>query len=151
MPREDAFDLDRFVAAQANVYADALAEIRSGRKRTHWMWFVFPQIDGLGSSATSRRFAIRNAAEAKAYLEHAILGPRLVECSQALLALDVKSATEIFGSPDDVKLRSSATLFAAVSEPGSVFEKVLGRFFGTPDARTLELLRRGPGAFERVD
>ena len=151
MPRNDAFDLDRFVAAQADVYQDALAEIRSGRKRTHWMWFVFPQIDGLGSSTTSRRFAITSAAEAKAYLEHPILGPRLLECCRALLELKRESATDIFGSPDDMKLRSSATLFAAVSEPGSVFEKILDRFFGTPDGQTLELLERRTPSAPAVD
>ena len=151
MPRNDAFDLDRFVAAQADVYQDALAEIRSGRKRTHWMWFVFPQIAGLGSSTTSRRFAITSAAEAKAYLEHPILGPRLLECCRALLDLKLGSATAIFGSPDDMKLRSSATLFAAVSEPGSVFEKILARFFGSPDSRTVELLKRRTSGAPAVD
>ena len=124
------------------MYDTALAEIRSGRKRTHWMCFVFPQIDGLGSSATSSHFAIKSAGEARAYLAHPILGPRLRECCEALLTLKTQSATEVFASPDDMKLRSCATLFAAVSGPGSLFEHVLGRFFeGGRDARTLELLR----------
>jgi uncharacterized protein (DUF1810 family) len=109
------------------------------------MWFIFPQLDGLGSSATSRRFAIKSAAEARAYLEHPVLGPRLVECCQALLQLNLTSATDVFGSPDDMKLRSCATLFASVAEQGSVFEQVLVRFFGAPDGRTLELLKGGAG------
>jgi uncharacterized protein (DUF1810 family) len=135
------YDLTRFVDAQDDVYDAALAEIRSGRKRSHWMWFVFPQIDGLGSSPTSRRFAIRNADEARAYLAHPTLGPRLLEAMHAVLASHGDSASAIFGSPDDLKLRSCASLFASVSEPGSVFERVLARFFGgVPDPRTTELL-----------
>ena len=137
MDSRDAFDLGRFVSAQEDVSDSALAEIRAGRKRTHWMWFIFPQIAGLGSSATSTRFAIKSAAEARAYLSHPILGPRLLECCTALLELESKSATEIFGSPDDMKLRSCATLFASVTEPGSVFERVLERFYGgSSDERT---------------
>jgi len=136
--------LNRFVEAQGDVYDAALAEIASRRKRSHWMWFIFPQIDGLGSSPTSRHFAIKSVDEAKTYLAHPLLGPRLLECMRAVLDGPGGSATEIFGSPDDLKLRSCATLFAAVSEPGSVFEQVLTRFFdGVPDARTLELLKRG--------
>jgi uncharacterized protein (DUF1810 family) len=140
----DTDALTRFLSAQnGGVYDAALAEIRSGRKRTHWMWFVFPQIDGLGSSTTSRHFAIRSADEAKAYLAHPVLGPRLLECMRAALDARGGSATDIFGSPDDMKLRSCATLFAAVSEPASVFEQVLARFFdGQPDSRTEELLQR---------
>jgi uncharacterized protein (DUF1810 family) len=141
MHSRDTFDLDRFVSAQEDVYDSAIAEIRAGRKRTHWMWFVFPQLRGLGSSPISRQFAIRSAAEARAYLAHPILGPRLLECCDALLRVNAGSANEIFGSPDDLKLRSCATLFASVSEPGSVFERVLGRFFdGAPDERTEALL-----------
>src|SRR5262245_37672204 len=97
----DPFDLDRFVRAQENVYAKALAEIRAGRKRSHWIWFVFPQIDGLGSSSMALQYAIKSLAEARAYLQHPILGPRLVECSEAACAVEGKSALEIFGSPDD--------------------------------------------------
>jgi uncharacterized protein (DUF1810 family) len=139
----DPFDLSRFVGAQEGVYDSALAEIRGGRKRAHWMWFVFPQLAGLGSSAISRQFAIRSAAEARAYLGHPILGARLVECCDALLRIDGGSAAEIFGSPDDLKLRSCVTLFASVSEHGSVFERVLKRFFGgVPDERTETLLRQ---------
>jgi uncharacterized protein (DUF1810 family) len=140
----DTFGLDRFVSAQEDIYDSALAEIRAGRKRTHWMWFVFPQLRGLGSSPISRQFAIRSAAEARAYLAHPILGPRLLECCHALLELKSTSATEIFGSPDDLKLRSCATLFAYVSEPGSVFERVLERFYGgVPDEKTVTLFRQG--------
>lgn len=143
MHSRDTFGLDRFVSAQEDVYDSALAEIRAGRKRTHWMWFVFPQLRGLGSSPISRQFAIRSAAEARAYLAHPILGPRLLECCHALLELKSTSATEIFGSPDDLKLRSCATLFAYVSEPGSVFERVLERFYGgVPDEKTVTLFRQ---------
>jgi uncharacterized protein (DUF1810 family) len=133
--------LERFVDAQRDVYTQALAEIRAGRKRTHWMWFIFPQIAGLGSSPTSQYFAIRDRAEARDYLGHPILGPRLVECAQALLDLGEVSAADVFGYPDDLKLKSSVTLFDAVSDPGSVFERVLDKFFaGTRDGRTVELL-----------
>jgi uncharacterized protein (DUF1810 family) len=138
---EDPFDLNRFVAAQADDYDRALSEIRAGRKRSHWMWYVFPQLDGLGSSPTARFYAIKNRDEARAYLDHPVLGPRLRECAEAAVAVEGKTATEVFGSPDDLKLRSSATLFAAVSPPGSVFERVLARYYdGQPDERTLQLL-----------
>jgi uncharacterized protein (DUF1810 family) len=131
-------DFVRFVLAQAHIYDDVLAELRTGRKRSHWMWFIFPQIQGLGSSEVSRRFAIARAADAREYLEHPILGPRLRECAALVLAIDGRSATEIFGRPDDLKLRSCATLFARVSPPGSVFHRLLDRFFaGKPDEATL--------------
>lgn len=137
----DPHDLARFVRAQERIYDTALAEIRHGRKRTHWMWYVFPQYLGLGFSATSKRYAIKSAAEAKAYLEHAVLGPRLIECAEAAVAVEARTAREVFGSPDDLKLRSSATLFAAVSPAGSVFERLLDKYFaGERDARTLALL-----------
>ena len=140
----DPHNLDRFLQAQAGVYEQALSEIRAGRKYTHWMWFIFPQFHGLGSSWTSRQYAIRSAAEAEAYLAHPVLGPRLVECAEAALAAEGRSAQDIFGSPDDLKLRSSATLFAAVSPPGSVFHRLLDRYFeGRPDVRTLALLDAG--------
>ncbi|HET8947540.1 MAG TPA: DUF1810 domain-containing protein [Candidatus Polarisedimenticolia bacterium] len=136
-----AHDLDRFLEAQEGVHARALDEIRSGRKRSHWMWFVFPQIAGLGMSATSQRYSIRDLAEAKAYLEHPVLGTRLVECAEAACGVEGRSALEVFGTPDDMKLRSCATLFAQVSPPGSVFHRLLDRYFqGTPDDRTLRLL-----------
>jgi uncharacterized protein (DUF1810 family) len=137
----DPHDLDRFVRAQEGDYERALAEIKGGRKRSHWMWYVFPQYDGLGFSATSTRYAIRSVAEAEAYLRHPVLGPRLVACAEAALGVEGRSAFEIFGSPDDMKLRSCATLFARVSPAGSVFERLLDKFFGgEPDAKTLRLL-----------
>jgi uncharacterized protein (DUF1810 family) len=138
---DDRYDLARFVRAQERDYGQALSEIRSGRKRSHWMWYVFPQFDGLGFSSTSRRYAIRSAAEAEAYLRHPVLGPRLVEIAEATAGIEGRSAFEVFGSPDDMKLRSCATLFAKVSPPGSVFERLLARYFGSePDAETLRLL-----------
>lgn len=137
----DPHDLNRFVLAQAGDYATALAEIRAGRKRSHWMWYIFPQFKGLGFSATSQRYAIGSAAEARAYLAHPLLGPRLVSCCEAVSGIAGRSATDIFGSPDDLKLRSSATLFASVSPPGSVFEKLIQIFFdGQPDPQTLRLM-----------
>jgi uncharacterized protein (DUF1810 family) len=138
---DDPHDLGRFVAAQAGVYAAALAELRAGRKRSHWMWFVFPQVAGLGSSAMARRYAIAGVAEARAYLGHPVLGPRLVECAEALIAIEERSAREIMGSPDDLKLRSCATLFARVAPPGSAFERLIDRYYGgEEDAATLRLL-----------
>jgi uncharacterized protein (DUF1810 family) len=139
---EHAFDLSRFVDAQQGLYERAVAEIRSGQKRSHWMWFVFPQYEGLGASPTSRYFAIRSLEEARAYLAHPVLGPRLVECSEALLQVAGRTAHEMFGSPDDLKLRSSATLFASVAPAGSVFRHVLDQYFGgQPDPATLRLIR----------
>lgn len=142
----DPYDLNRFVEAQEGVYEQTLAEIRGGRKRSHWMWFIFPQIDGLGSSPTARRYAIKSRAEAEAYLAHPLLGPRLVECAGAAAAVPgTASALDVFGSPDDLKLRSSATLFACVSDDGSVFDRVLGRYFrGERDPATLRLLDLSP-------
>lgn len=137
----DPYDLARFVRGQEHAYELALSEIRSGRKRSHWMWYIFPQFDGLGFSATSKRYAIRSAAEAEAYLSHPILGPRLLEIAEAAAAIEGRSAFEVFGSPDDMKLRSCATLFAKVSPAGSVFERLLARYFGgKPDGETLRLL-----------
>lgn len=140
-PTDDPYDLDRFVKAQAGDYDRALSEIGSGRKRSHWMWCIFPQYAGLGFSSISQRYAIKSVQEAEAYLKHPILGPRLVECATAALGVDGLSASEIFGSPDDMKLRSSATLFAHVSPLGSVFSQLLEKFFhGEPDKRTLDLI-----------
>lgn len=137
----DPYDLGRFVEAQVDDYEQALAEIRSGQKQSHWMWYIFPQFDGLGFSPTSRRYSIKSAAEAEAYLAHPLLGPRLVECARAALGVDGRSAREIFGSPDDMKLRSCATLFASVSPAGSVFAQLLDRYFPEgPDGKTLRLL-----------
>jgi uncharacterized protein (DUF1810 family) len=134
-------DLDRFVAAQNPVYGQVLAELRAGRKRSHWMWFVFPQLDGLGRSPTARHFAIRSREEGLQYLAHPLLGARLLECTETLIAVPDRSISEILGFPDDLKFRSSMTLFAELAGPGSVFEQALGRFYdGDPDERTLELL-----------
>jgi uncharacterized protein (DUF1810 family) len=140
---QDHFGLERFTSAQADIYGQALAELRSGQKRTHWMWFIFPQLEGLGHSATAMHYAIKSIAEARAYLDHAVLGPRLRECAEAILAVEGRTASEIFQYPDDLKLRSSMTLFAAVAEPGSVFSRVLDKYFaGKQDERTLQLLKR---------
>jgi uncharacterized protein (DUF1810 family) len=125
----DRYDLSRFVQAQEGDYERALAELRSGRKRTHWMWYIFPQLDGLAFSATSKRYAIKSVEEAQAYLAHPILGPRLRQCVEAVLRIEGYSATAIFGSPDDLKLRSCATLFALVSPPGSVFHRLLNTYY----------------------
>lgn len=141
-PREaDPYKLSRFVEAQEQPYERALAEITSGRKRSHWMWFIFPQLDGLAFSATSKHYAIKSMAEAKAYLGHPLLGARLVECIEAVLGVQDRSAADIFGSPDDLKLRSCATLFARASSPDSVFAHLLQKYYdGVPDEATLKLL-----------
>jgi uncharacterized protein (DUF1810 family) len=137
--QNDPYLLSRFVLAQEDDYEQALSEIRSGRKRSHWMWYIFPQFDGLGFSSTSRHFAIKSLDEARAYLDHPLLGPRLIECAAAVLDIKDRSATEIFGSPDDMKLRSCATLFAKVTPPGSVFELLLEKYYRSePDGRTLQ-------------
>lgn len=134
-------NLQRFLDAQATDYAPALAELKAGRKRSHWMWYIFPQIQGLGFSQISKQYAIRDAAEAAAYLQHPVLGARLVEISQALLGLAGSNATSIMGSPDDLKLRSSMTLFGAVPGASPVFQQVLDKFFGgQPDGQTLRQL-----------
>jgi uncharacterized protein (DUF1810 family) len=138
----DPYDLARFLSAQAGVYEHALSEIRSGRKRSHWMWFIFPQLAGLGVSAISRLYSIKSLDEAKAYLAHATLGARLKECTEAALSIDGSSALDIFGSPDDMKLRSCATLFAHLSPAGSAFHRILNKYFeGKSDGKTLALLR----------
>ena len=137
----DSCDLHRFVEAQADVYERALSEIRSGRKRSHWMWYIFPQYAGLGSSAMSMRFAIKSIDEAGAYLRHPVLGARLLECAEAAAGLEGRSATDVFGSPDDMKLKSCATLFARVAPAGSVFAQLLDKYFGGEhDAHTLRLI-----------
>ena len=137
----DPHDLDRFGQAQEADYDRALSEIKSGRKRSHWMWYIFPQFDGLGFSSTARRYSIKSLAEAKAYLGHPVLGPRLAECADAALSVKGRAAHEIFGSPDDMKLKSCATLFACVSPEGSVFHRLLDQYFqGTKDQQTVDLL-----------
>ena len=140
---DDRFDLDRFVAAQAPVYAAALDELKAGRKRSHWMWFVFPQLRGLGSSPMARRYAIASLGEATDYLRHPLLGSRLRTCTQAVLALDARTPHEIFGSPDDLKFCSSMTLFAAAAgDREGTFHDALDRCCGgRRDERTLALLR----------
>ncbi len=138
--RSDPYDLNRFVQAQERIYGAVLAELRGGQKRTHWMWFIFPQIDGLGHSPTARFYAIKSIAEAKAYLKHPQLGPRLRECAEAVLAVEGRSAAAIFGHPDDMKLKSSMTLFAAAEEPHSVFDRVLEKYYGgARDSATLNI------------
>jgi uncharacterized protein (DUF1810 family) len=138
----DPYDLNRFVEAQAGNYETALAELRAGQKRTHWMWYVFPQIAGLGNSPMSVRYAIKTADEARAYLAHPVLGRRLIECAEAVLAVENKTATQIMGSPDDMKLRSCATLFDFVTqEDGSPYQRILHKYYGSDrDLRTLEKL-----------
>ena len=141
MDSSDPHDIHRFVDAQSADYTQALAELRAGAKRSHWMWYVFPQFAGLGRSAMAQRFAIRSLAEARDYMRHPVLGPRLVESAQALLDVQGRSAEEILGSVDALKLRSSATLFARVTSAGSVFHRILDRYYGSaPDPRTLELI-----------
>jgi uncharacterized protein (DUF1810 family) len=138
-------DLERFVVAQAPHVEAVEAELRAGRKRTHWMWFVFPQLRGLGRSRLATHFGLRSAADARAFLEHPVLGPRLREHVALLLAVPGRSAHDILGSPDDLKLRSCLTLFRAVDGADGVFERALARFFdGRPDPATLQLLADAP-------
>lgn len=138
----DPFDLQRFVRAQDPVYRDVQAELTRGRKQSHWMWFVFPQIAGLGFSVMSQRYAIGSRAEARAYLAHPVLGPRLVECTRLVLAVGGRSINAILGAPDDAKFRSSMTLFGAVSDQ-PIFGDALARYFaGERDSATLEILSK---------
>ncbi|KEA61778.1 hypothetical protein ADIMK_3925 [Marinobacterium lacunae] len=142
MSREaDPYNLKRFLEAQERDYKVALWELKSGRKRSHWIWYVFPQIDGLGRSVMADRYAIKSLDEAKAYLDHPVLGARLNECVDAMLALEGRSARDILGMPDDMKVRSCATLFSAVAPEGSTFDKLLEKFYsGQKDTQTLRLL-----------
>ncbi|WP_135827934.1 DUF1810 domain-containing protein [Halorussus halobius] len=138
---DDPHNLRRFVEAQDAVIDEVKRELRAGRKRSHWMWFVFPQLDGLGRSRMARRYAISSRAEAEAYLAHPILGPRLRECTDIVNAVAGRSASEIFGSPDDLKFRSSMTLFGAVADDPTPFETALETYYdGDPDPKTVELL-----------
>jgi uncharacterized protein (DUF1810 family) len=142
VPSSDPYDLERFVRAQATDYDQALSELREGRKRSHWMWYIFPQIEGLGLSPMSRQYSIKSAAEARAYLDHPVLGPRLQECATVVNNIAGRSAFEIFGAPDDMKLRSSVTLFANVSD-GGIFEQLIQKYFeGQQDEKTLQTLRQ---------
>lgn len=135
--------LTRFTEAQANNYTDALAEIKNGKKRTHWMWYIFPQIQGLGNSEFARVYAIKDINEAEAYLDHPVLGKRLIEISTTLLQLQNNDAYSVFGSPDDMKLHSCMTLFSLTSNPNVVFEKVLQKFFnGVKETKTLQIIAK---------
>jgi uncharacterized protein (DUF1810 family) len=137
----DPFDLERFVNAQGPVYGRVCGELRNGWKSSHWMWFIFPQLRGLGSSATAERFGISSRAEAEAYLAHPILGPRLRECTRLVHQIEGRSVEQIFGYPDDLKFRSSMTLFANVTSDNLVFINTLKKYFaGEHDSRTLKML-----------
>ena len=137
----DPYNLPRFVDAQAPVYSRVLAELRAGQKHSHWMWFVFPQLRGLGHSAMARHYGIASRTEAQAYWRHPVLGARLAECTQLMLAVPDRSAHDILGSPDDMKFRSCMTLFNAVSPQEPLWRQALEKYFGgLPDPRTLELL-----------
>jgi uncharacterized protein (DUF1810 family) len=141
MNTDDTYDLKRFLIAQDGVYERALAELKEGQKRTHWMWYIFPQIDGLGYSPTAKRYAIRSLEEARQYLSHPVLGKRLLECTEAVVALRGGSVSEIFGYPDDMKFKSSMTLFEQIAGAGSVFSSALDRYcHGERDAKTLRLI-----------
>lgn len=142
---EDKYKLTRFLDAQNQVYLNALSEIRKGSKQTHWMWFIFPQLKGLGKSSTAEYYSIGGLDEASAYLGHPVLGKHLIEISNVLLGLEGKSAFDIFGSPDDMKLRSSMTLFAAAANTNPVFKQVLDKYFsGIPDELTLKMVTSNP-------
>lgn len=137
----DPFDLNRFLEAQEEGYAQVVSELENGRKRTHWMWYIFPQIDGLAFSPMSKRYSIKSREEAQAYLRHPVLGSRLQECAEAVVHVEGRSIEEILGSPDDMKLKSCATLFAFVSSSNSVFERIIEKYYhGEQDDRTLRLL-----------
>ena len=137
----DPYDLQRFVDAQNPVYDKVCSELRDGRKKSHWMWFIFPQIEGLGSSPLARKFAISSLAEAAAYLAHPILGPRLAECTRLVNLAEGRPIEQIFGYPDDLKFRSSMTLFMRASPDESIFSECLAKFFGgSPDSATLDRL-----------
>lgn len=138
----DPFNLARFVSAQRDSFDLALSEVKNGRKTSHWMWYIFPQLRGLGRSPTSQLYGIANVEEACAYLAHDLLGSRLITICEALLSVDERlSATDIFGKPDDMKLRSCVTLFAYVSDSNSVFDKILDKYYGSEnDRRTIQLL-----------
>jgi uncharacterized protein (DUF1810 family) len=141
---DDPFDLNRFVEAQASVYDTAIGELRSGRKRSHWMWYILPQLRGLGASQMSTRYGLQSLAEAGAYLAHPVLGNRLRECVRTLNALPGRDAVAVFGGIDALKLRSCLSLFAEASAHESLFREALDKYFqGQPDAATLSILGRG--------
>ena len=141
MEKSDRFELDRFLKQQKQHYPTALAELRNGYKQSHWMWFIFPQLEGLGSSDMSKIYSIKSLKEARQYLAHAVLGARLAECAQALLAVEGRTAYQIMGKPDYLKLQSCMTLFAYISDPDSVFQRVLDKYYaGERDSKTIWLL-----------
>lgn len=136
------YNLERFLTAQEDSFQDAFAEVKSGKKRNHWMWYIFPQIIGLGFSEISKYYALKDLQEAHLYLEHEILGKRLLEISKKLLEIDGKTTHYIFGSPDDLKLKSCMTLFSLISDKNSIFDQVLNKYFGgKKDDKTLEILK----------
>ena len=138
----NTFDLNRFINAQDKVYDRVLAELKNGRKRSHWMWYIFPQLDGLAQSTTSKYYAIKSIEEVVAYLNHPILGARLKKCAETVHQIEGKTVSEIFGYPDDLKLKSSMTLFSQVADD-SVFLQVLDKYFQSePDTKTLQLLKQ---------
>ena len=138
---KDLYDLKRFLDAQDPVYERVCAELRNGRKESHWMWFIFPQLRGLGSSQTAARFGISSRQEAEAYLEHPVLGPRLRECTSLVNLVEGRSVDQIFGYPDDLKFRSSMSLFASVAPQNQIFKDALQKYFdGEPDPLTLDRL-----------
>lgn len=138
---ETTYDLNRFLEAQETIYNEALTEIKNGKKQGHWMWFIFPQIAGLGFSDFNVFYAIKNIDEATQYLHHPVLGKRLIEISKAVLEIKGKTANEIFGKPDDRKLQSCMTLFAQITNTDPIFQKVLDQYYqGTKDEKTLQLL-----------
>lgn len=145
LDHDDPFNLARFITAQEGVYNGVLAELKNGNKRSHWMWYIFPQLEGLGQSSTSKYYAIHSRKEASAYLNHPVLGSRLIECANIVLAIEGRTVSEIFGYPDNLKLRSSMTLFSRVATD-SVFVRVLDKYFqGERDVRTLQLLEKPKG------
>jgi uncharacterized protein (DUF1810 family) len=147
---QDPFDLARFLKAQAGVYDQVVDELLSGQKRSHWMWFIFPQFEGLGMSATSHRYAIQSLAEAQEYLRYPVLGPRLVECTRMVNRLQGRSVRQIFGAPDDLKFRSSMTLFEIASGSESEFASALEKYFaGERDTKTRELVRLTASASDK--
>jgi uncharacterized protein (DUF1810 family) len=139
----DPFYLDRFLQAQKNIYPQVIQELRSGAKTGHWMWFIFPQITGLGQTTQSRTYAIKTLDEARAYVQHLVLGQRLQECTELVIAVGRKSAHAIFGHPDDLKFRSSMTLFLRAAPEIDLFQRAIDKYYdGEQDARTLEILER---------
>jgi len=142
MSTTDSFDLQRFVDAQTPSFDEVCSELKQGRKRSHWMWFIFPQLKGLGASPMAVRYAISGRKEAEAYLHHETLGPRLRECTELVLQVEARSIRQIFGTPDDLKFRSSMTLFANATREDQIFEQALQKYFaGQPDTLTIERLQ----------